>query len=539
MNDSRSATIVGMVVGQRLRGGKWPLLMALVASVDAAGACSTNSAVEGGAQRNERCSSGMAPCSNDASVDSGGSGGTVHGNDATVGGGGSTSGAAGSTGGIASTGRDASTDASNANGGSSISDASVSVGGDGGQGARDGGTAPKRPPPSCDGLPATCGASGSEDCCASPVVRGGRYDVLSNCPPSVSDFRLDKYEITVGRFRKFVDAYSQGVIPAGAGKNPNNPDDPGWDPSWNADLPADAAALEASLDCDYVSPTYQTAFSTWDGGSDNQPVNCITWYEAFAFCIWDGGRLPTKNEWTYAAAGGAEDRYYPWGKATQFPDPTLAVYSCNYNGTGVNSCTGVTNIAPVGSVPAGNGKYGQSDLAGNMEEWNLDFFPNPATILPFPCRDCATFEPASGRVIRDSDFRTTDLKYNRWEFPEPPSRRSWTRGARCARSADIDRHPGGSGSDVVSGAGGSAGTGGNQCVLDAGSCLGFDYRCLEGSECCAGNCTALSSRDDTLAPKFCRPPGCRYLGESCTTNLDCCHGQSGYCINSMCTLFGE
>src|SRR5215468_7497372 len=72
-------------------------------------------------------------------------------------------------------------------------------------------------PPSCMTLPATCGASGNDSCCNSPDVPGGTYyrsydlagDANSgntNYPATVSSFRLDKYEVTVGRFRAFVNS---------------------------------------------------------------------------------------------------------------------------------------------------------------------------------------------------------------------------------------------------------------------------------------------------------------------------------------------
>ncbi len=128
-------------------------------------------------------------------------------------------------------------------------------------------------------------------------------------PATVSAFRLDNYEITVGRFRKFVAAYTQHMIARGAGKNPNNPADPGWDSAWDSLLPADRAALSSALE---TAP--EQRFSTWTGGNDNLPMNCIDWYEAEAFCIWDGGRLPTEAEWNYAASGGTEQHVVPVGK---------------------------------------------------------------------------------------------------------------------------------------------------------------------------------------------------------------------------------
>jgi iron(II)-dependent oxidoreductase len=83
------------------------------------------------------------------------------------------------------------------------------------------------------------------------------------------------------------------------------------------------------------------------------PVNCITYDQAVAFCTWAGGRLPTSEEWEYAAKGG-ESRIYPWGNDK--PDDTRAIYKSR-------------RTVPVGSFPAGASRHGILDLAGNVAEW--------------------------------------------------------------------------------------------------------------------------------------------------------------------------
>jgi hypothetical protein len=42
---------------------------------------------------------------------------------------------------------------------------------------------------------------------------------------------------------------------------------------------------------------------------DNKPLNCVNYLMAQAFCIWDGGRLETFQEWQTAWGAGT----YPWG----------------------------------------------------------------------------------------------------------------------------------------------------------------------------------------------------------------------------------
>ena len=100
-------------------------------------------------------------------------------------------------------------------------------------------------------------------------------------------------------------------------------------------------------------------FSAWSiepGGSETRPMNCLDWYDAYAFCIWDGGFLPTEAEWNFAAAGGGEQRLYPWSvpPTSQTIDASYAVYE-------------VDATAPVGSKsPNGDARWGHADMAGNV-----------------------------------------------------------------------------------------------------------------------------------------------------------------------------
>ena len=323
-------------------------------------------------------------------------------------------------------------------GGTDMGTASGGVGGTLLPGGGVGGTAGTNvggPPPSCVGLAAICGPNGNGDCCASNVVTGGTFNRGNDAtyPATVSDFRLDTYEITVGRFRKFWNTYPGNMPPAGSGKNPNNASDPGWDATWNtSSLPASQAALTTKIEC-------QTTYQTWTAGNDALPMNCIDWFEAEAFCIWDGGRLPTEAEWNYAAAGGTQQRVYPWGSAAL--DCTYANFYGAAGGTDycVAPRTGAVNR--VGSEsPKGDGLYGQADLAGNVWEWVQDWYVNPYTN---PCDNCACLTVSSSRVLRGGGFGFSAShllsSYRGGVTPSgvggsTPAFHDYDFGARCART---------------------------------------------------------------------------------------------------------
>lgn len=276
--------------------------------------------------------------------------------------------------------------------------------------------------PRCDQVAPSCGPEGKEDCCASGEVLGGQFNRINDpqFPAAVADFRLDRFEVTVGRFRQFVANYPGNKPAAGAGRHPLI-EGSGWDPAWDANLPADQAALVTMLGCDQNFRTWTDA----PGANEPVPINCVSWYVAFAFCAWDQGRLPTEAEWNYAAAGGNAHHMYPWGHLQ--PGPDRATYGCD-------TATTVCLIPRVGSTsPLGDGDWGQADLAGSMLEWILDFH----IPLPVPCNNCAALRTVGedlGREVRGGDFahpaeQITTIYRNSF-FPE---QFQTFIGFRCAR----------------------------------------------------------------------------------------------------------
>ncbi|WP_437982092.1 formylglycine-generating enzyme family protein [Sorangium sp. So ce117] len=252
------------------------------------------------------------------------------------------------------------------------------------------------------------------------VVVGGQFNRLNDAryPATVADFQLDRFEATVGRFRQFVAGYPATKPKAGAGAHPLI-EGSGWDPAWDASLPAGQDELRASLQCD-------ANFRTWTdepAGNEAAPINCVSWYLAFAFCAWDEGRLPTEAEWNYAAVGGNEHRAYPWGD--EVPSQDLAVFGCD-------STTTVCPIPSVGSKsPAGDGKWGHADLAGSLFEWVLDYHAD----LTATCTNCAALTDGGfGRGSRGGAFSHTEETLSpTYRIGELPERTLSFYGFRCAR----------------------------------------------------------------------------------------------------------
>ncbi len=304
-----------------------------------------------------------------------------------------------------------------------------------GDAGADAGAEAAAPPPSCAGLGATCGAeSPPRDCCQSLQIDGGSFhrgydgvEPLNSMayPAEIASFRLDTFEVTVARFRNFLKGYPGNLPKEGAGKNPNDPSDPGWRAAWNSDparLPATAAAtINVAGRCQGYS-TYTDA----PGANEYKPINCINWYVAYAFCIWDGGRLPTNAELNYAAAGGSLQRAYPWSD----PSTSTAI-------TATHAEWGTWNLRNVGAYPAGVGVFGQLDLSGNVAEFASD--RGNVAQYPIPCVNCARHDDGTAVAaqvpVRGGSAMSVDKIYLRtgFSFAQDANGADPATGVRCAR----------------------------------------------------------------------------------------------------------
>jgi formylglycine-generating enzyme len=393
---------------------------------------------------------------------SGGKGGSGGGGGVQGGGG---AGGAGGGGGVSAggSGGGGSGGAGGSGGGSPGGSGGSAGGGSGGSGGGGGspGTAALSCAPSGPGM-TNCGpgGSGSESCCTSLEVPGGTfYRTYTNNGTgataeshltTVSSLRLDKYDVTVGRFRRFVTAWNNGAgyLPAaGSGKHTHLNGGKGlvdsakqlpdggvgsYETGWVAANDSLITPTDAKLSC---------ATATWtpsvgDPGNENLPINCENWYEAYAFCIWDGGFLPSEAEWEYAAAGGggaSGQLEYPWGSTPPGTANQYAIYGCYYPPGADGTCTGVDNFAPVGTPEAGAGVWGQLDLVGNVWQWTLDW----ETAYVDPCADCAYLTPGAltDQALRGGNLNKSATWLTPWTLQGySPAMRFFTLGLRCART---------------------------------------------------------------------------------------------------------
>jgi formylglycine-generating enzyme required for sulfatase activity len=125
--------------------------------------------------------------------------------------------------------------------------------------------------------------------------------------------------------------------------------------------PAGNAAQDVDLRGD-GSPRADAACNGDRPDRADHPVNCVAWADARAYCAFIGKRLPTENEWEWAARNGGRAVVYPWG------DAAPADRAC-WSGEGNGEAGPRAGTCQAAGHPAGDSAAGVKDLAGNVAEW--------------------------------------------------------------------------------------------------------------------------------------------------------------------------
>ncbi len=115
----------------------------------------------------------------------------------------------------------------------------------------------------------------------------------------------------------------------------------------------------------------------------NHPVVNVNYHACKAYAAWAGKRLPTEEEWEYAARGGQKDATYPWGNEHPFAGGVARGNFADRHSSQPwrdGFCDdGYRYTAPVGSFAPN--PYGLYDMAGNVYQYVEDwYFPYADTV---------------------------------------------------------------------------------------------------------------------------------------------------------------
>jgi formylglycine-generating enzyme required for sulfatase activity len=193
-------------------------------------------------------------------------------------------------------------------------------------------------------------------------------------------FYMDKYEVTVGQYAKYLEVTDM--------------EEP---PDWHI----------------MNQPQHQ-----------KRPVVNVDWEDAVMYCKWAGKRLPTEAEWEKAARG-TDGRIYPWGNEV----PTRL--HANY---GRKEWNNHLALVPVGSFEEGRSSYGIYDMAGNAWEWvsdwyDYDYYKNS------PRRNPTGPTTGEDKVVRGGSWLyVPEFLRSAHRFAAQPTNRHFGYGFRCAKT---------------------------------------------------------------------------------------------------------
>ena len=257
-----------------------------------------------------------------------------------------------------------------------------------------------------------------------PSLERRRFDLLADEAPVHKvrirrAFYLGQHEVTVGQFRRFVEA---------SGYQPESEADGtggyGYNPQYDPATTARGDAFEGR------DPRYSWRNPGF-AQNDDHPVVNVTWNDAQALAAWlsrtEGQhyRLPTEAEWEYACRAGTRTRY-PHGddpagltRTANTFDQAATPYWERWRAQALPGNDGHAFTSPVGSHAPN--AFGLHDMLGNVWEWTADWHGD-TYYARSPRNDPQG--PATGtvRVRRGGSWHTwafyARCSYRNWNSPD-------------------------------------------------------------------------------------------------------------------------
>ena len=220
---------------------------------------------------------------------------------------------------------------------------------------------------------------------------------------TVPAFRMGKYEVTVGQFRRFVEATEYST-----------------DAERNADGNEGCYAYTAGDGWSWTwGRSWKRPGYTID---DKQPVVCVSWNDAQAFIEWlmeqtgESYRLPSEAEWEYAARAGSTTKYHFGDSESQlcrFANHADSSTGFDWRNKSCSDGVGKRTTAVGRYQP---NAFGLRDMHGNVWEWGQDCY-----------NDSYAGAPSNGRSWTSGDCSRRVVRGGAW-FNEPKDLYSANRG---------------------------------------------------------------------------------------------------------------
>lgn len=186
------------------------------------------------------------------------------------------------------------------------------------------------------------------------VIPAGEFLFGDGTPMKLEEFDIDKYEVTIGQYAKFVEFIE---LNPEREKDFDHPEQPKW---ITGHVPDDWQIYY--LRAKAGKPVRSVPISL------NSPMMMVSWWDAYAYAKWRGRELPSEAQWEKAARGTAGFKF-PWGEELEQKRLNSGADHVAQQPAAEGSVDGFNFWGDVDAQEDDVSPYGVVGMAGNVSEW--------------------------------------------------------------------------------------------------------------------------------------------------------------------------